>query len=301
MPPSVGRGYLMLLLSLAGCGLLALAAPPALAKDGEKPRLDNERPRLGAVVTETASVTTPNVSAMQISATATCPGKRKAVSGGFSTSTSGGSSLMLVHTSVRSDPKSWTNEAIATGNQTLTTHVYCRRLVKLPSDVAVSADLPARTEGAQPTATAVATCPGRRKVVSGGFASTLGPEAEDFVYPYVSLSIGRSWTLSGSNNGTTGATMTSHAYCARDVRVPDLTTGSSFSGSEPLGGSVSTGTADCAEGKLSAGGFSGSAPTAGGPLPVITHNQLVGSEWRATSINLGATGPLALDAQGTCL
>jgi hypothetical protein len=297
---SVRRGFVLLPATLAGCSLLASGAQAAPAKDPKEVK-DRDKPRLGAVVAETTTVTTPNVTAMQVSATASCEGKRKAVGGGFSTSTSGGSNLMLVHTSVRSDPRSWTNSAIATGNQTLTTYVYCRRLAKSPSDVAVSAELPARTEGSQPIATVAPTCPGRRKVISGGFASSLGPEAEDFVYPYASVGLGRSWTLSGANNGTTPATLTGHAYCAKQLKVPDLTGGSISSGSEPPGGAVTTASDDCSRGKLSAGGFSGSVPVAGGPLPAVTQSQLVGTEWRLTSLNLGATGPVSLEAQGICL
>jgi len=288
---------------LASCALLALTAAPALAKQDPKDAKDtkgNAKPRLGAVATETATATGPNASS-QVSATATCPGKKRAVSGGFSTTSSGGRSFMVVHTSLRSDPRSWTNTAVSTPNQTLTTYVYCRRLSKALADVAASAELAPRTPTTQPTATATPACPGKRKAVSGGFSSTLGSEPEDFIYPYASLNGGGSWVLSGANNSDDAQTLTAHAYCAKGLKVPGFTAGSSSSGTEPLGGSVGTGTEDCAKGKLSAGGFEASPPAAGGALPVITQSQIVGLEWRLTSFNLGQPGPLSLEAQGICL
>jgi hypothetical protein len=274
----------------------AILAAPAAAKAGKK--------GLGPVVTRTAMATS-TVSG-PITATARCPGKTQAVGGGFSTSSgldpTGGLHAVTVYASYRSSRSSWVNNAVAFGvGETLTTHVYCRRVPKPIIAVTAAASTPF---GIHQGGTAIARCPGKRRLVAGGFNSTIGPGQADGVSPYASLSHGGGWTYSATNNTDRPQSMVSHAYCAKGVRKPKLVTGSSSQESTLPGGAVPASSVDCSRGRqLSAGGFT--ATPSNGPSFRVTQNlirpEAGGAVWNATDINFGAAaGPLSVETQGVC-
>jgi hypothetical protein len=233
-----------------------------------------------------------------VSSTATCPGKLRVVGGGFTTSTTAPDSLVLVHSSLRASKRAWISSAVGHAGGSLTTHAYCRRLGKVPTDVAVTVTT-APVHLANNTALAI--CPRKRKLLSGGFSSTQGPTGFDFAVPLASLNRGGGgWSYTAANNTDVSHTLTSHAYCAKGLKRPKLTTGSNSSGSEPTGGTVSASSAACPRRQLSAGGFNESPQTAAGTTPYVTQSRIDGSGWAATTINTGVPGPVSLETQGIC-
>jgi hypothetical protein len=274
----------------------AILAAPAPAKTGKQ--------GLGPVVTRTATAT--SAVSGPISAAARCPGKTQAVGGGFSTSAGLDPSSTLhavtVYSSYRASRSSWVNDAVAFGvGETLTTHLYCRRVSKPIIDVTAAASTPF---GIHQGATAIARCPGKRRLVAGGFNSTTGPGLVDGVSPYANLSHGGGWTYSATNNTDRPQSLVSHAYCAKGVRKPKLATGSNSQASTVPGGAVPASSANCpGRRQLSAGGFT--ATPSNGPSFKVTQNlirpEAGGAVWNTTDINFGAaSGPLSVETQGVC-
>ncbi len=278
---------------VAACLVLASAAPPAVAKK------KGGKTKLGPVVTGvgTATVTNPAPILNPVTATATCPGKRVAVGGGFLTSTSAPENFVIVYASFRVSNNSWASNAVGYPGGTLTTYVYCRKLKKPPSEVAGAVTT---SPGDFAAATATASCPRKTTLLSGGFSSTQGPTGFDFAKVTTAINRGGTWTYTATNNSDLTETLTGYAYCAKGVKAPELATGSNSGGATPGGGTVSASAASCSRRQLSAGGFSGSPSVALGPTPYVIKSQIDGSAWSATTMNSGIPGPVSLETQGIC-
>jgi hypothetical protein len=273
------------LLLCSGLALLAMAATtPALA--GKKAK--------AGVTTRSQTVIAGAAEIQRISATATCPGRLRALGGGFSTSTNGAEKV-VVHTSRRAGRRSWTNEAVATRDEALTSYVYCRRMRRAPTEASATA-----VAGEGPPAAAVAKCPGARKAVSGGFSSTVGPGLNDFAFPAASLRRGDSWAAIATSGSGRPQTITAYAYCAKRRRPPARAQSQSLPSLSPFG-FISATSGRCAKGRrTAAGGFAGTPPRIGGPILLITQSRLAGSVWTATAMNDAEAGGVALAAQAIC-
>src|SRR5262245_16503789 len=155
---------------------------------------------------------------------------------------------------------------------------------------------PHRTKYVKPgqTKTAVATCPGRRHLFSGGFQRT------DFIskggnYVMESRAISdKSWRVVGHAFGHFGGELTAIAYCARSRR-PMI---SEVSSSTSLGVGYGTATTPtCPPGtRMTAGGFSSN-----GSVTTFLTNGLINPNgtWSASGYNWGSGATLT--AYGYCL
>jgi hypothetical protein len=278
-----------------GCSALLFSSAQALAqKKAKKP------PKLGAVVTRTATVqgASPN---SRVTATASCPGKRRAFGGGFSTSPSNfPASTMIPVSSQRSGQRSWTVTGWSfAGSTTITVYVYCRKASKI-TEVAASAPLPGQVFGA---GTASAQCPKKRRLISGGFTSAFGTLGSETAVTYASSVANRAWTVSAINNDATPRNITAYAYCAKKAEVATRIVSGQNTAVISSNSAVSATSQPCTgKRRLSGGGFAVSPrPAGGGIIPVVTENRLNGGAWLTTVSNAsGSPTSTTATAQGAC-
>ena len=144
------------------------------------------------------------------------------------------------------------------------------------------------------TKTAVATCPGNRRLFGGGFQRTdFTARGGDYITESRATS-DKSWSVTGSAFGGFGGELTAIAYCWHSGKP--LLTEVSASTSVPNGRLATTTTPSCPTGHLVFGGFSTSP--AGSAL--VTNGFFAGNAWSASAMN--QFGPAAsLTAYGYCL
>ena len=185
----------------AGLLLAGLAIGPSAASAAKR---GHPHPA-GAVVTRSTTIQLPPH--QLLTATATCPPGTRAVGGGFS-GAPGGIEPTVVTESRRSGGKSWIASGLrasplTTATGSLTAIVRCRSGAPKIGEVAASTTLPAATgPGDHPRATTTATCPGKRRAISGGFSSEADPKQALTVLAEDShrVSKGRSWSFTASHN-----------------------------------------------------------------------------------------------------
>jgi hypothetical protein len=304
----VKRGALIAL-----CLLVALPAAPALAKKKHK-----KKPvKLGPVVTVTATGNTATAEGQESTATATCPAGKQAVGGGFSSPLVSGSAV-VVHTSFRSSPTTWTVEGQdANGSGAVTAYAYCRNASAGP---VIDVPQPGTLSTSGETKTLAPACPTGTHLIGGGFQSSVTPDA--VVFPQVNLATSPStWTVTGVENGEAAITVTAHAYCLAKVAAPILLS-STGSGSGGSFASARATTSSCPaprkpkkakKGKkkkkkparlLSAGGFSVSPANAlpGTPIMVFGDSRVEGTGWLTSAVNAtSSNGSFTVTSQGICV
>jgi hypothetical protein len=289
--------------AILGCAVLVLAAAPALAK-----KKHHKSAKLGALVTRIGTAGEV-VSAGQVSTpSATCPSGSKIVSGGFSAPFVPGAQMVVI-ASRRTSDTTWSVSAISTGGGgEVLAYAYCRTGTHPISDVATTTVVPG---GAGANVIANTTCPPGTFAISGGFESTRGPNAADFVQPMDSTGDTTSWGGFYRNNGAAPQTATTHAYCMGGIKPP-AERQDQIQLSQPVFGSVSESSACLSSLKLtkktkkgrrkllhalSGGGFLTSFPPAGPALPVHVESHIAaGGVWLDRVVN-GGTGAGIIPAQ----
>jgi hypothetical protein len=276
---------------------LALAAPALAQKPGAPVKKKAAKP--GKIRTGTATQATTNDGQL-VSAIATCPGKTRALSGGFRTDYA--NDFLEVYESRRVTPNSWRvsvarDSANPTGiNLNVTAYVYCRsKLPKMPEGSAtrvVAAGAPAQ-------GSATASCPGNNKAVSGGFAynpPAFGIATEDPAQHYESFrSSPNAWTATFENVvGGFGRQMTSYVYCRKGKQL----SGKTATQIVPAGsGPVRVGSGSCTD-KLAAlaGGYRASPPTPSlnAAAPLVTSSVLAGKSWEASAASILGAGTITV-------
>jgi hypothetical protein len=283
-----------------GLLLAGLAIGPSAASAAKS----GHRHAAGSVVTRSTTIQLPPH--QLLTATATCPGGTRAVGGGFS-GAPGGIEPTVVTASRRSGARSWIATGLrasplTTATGSLTAIVRCRSGAPKISEVAASTSLPAATgPGDHPRATITATCPGKRRAISGGFSSEADPKQALTVLPEDSHRVakGRSWSFTASHNNPASRRLTAYAYCAR-ARV------GSKSGSVSLTGDLTTKSADsqpCGGGRSPiSGGFVTSPATLanGGDSVFVLASMPQGGGWRATGMHSGAKSTGNLQSFAYC-
>jgi len=145
------------------------------------------------------------------------------------------------------------------------------------------------------TKTAVATCPGHRRLFGGGFQRTdFTARGGDYITESRAISP-KSWSVTGHAFGAFGGELTAIAYCWHSKKP--LLTEVSASTSVPTGRLASAATPSCPSGHLVFGGFS-TTPAGSSFLEEGFFNEAGG--WTASAMN--HFGPNAtFTAYGYCL
>jgi hypothetical protein len=287
------------------CLLLALAASPALAKKKHKKPV-----KLGPVITATATGNTVSAAGAESTATATCPGGKQAVGGGFSAPLTDLNKL-FVTSSFRSSPGAWTVVARQEEGSGATTAVaYCRKAKPAITDIPVPATVPS---GEGQVGSGTASCPSGMRLVSGGFQIESGPSPGQFALPTSSLAINTAaiWSVQAVNNTAGAHNFTVHAYCMPRVAAPRFVNSSSEP-SVAQGGVGTLSSPTCPTSKkpkkgkkrkpaklLSAGGFAGQATV---PIEIFSDTGINSGIWSISGINVtGPDAPVHLTSQGICV
>jgi hypothetical protein len=295
----VNRTRLILVL---GVGLLlATSAIPATGASAAKA---GRAAHAVQVVTRSATIQLPPH--QLLTATATCPPGMRALGGGFSGSP-GGIEPTVVTESRRSGGRSWIASGLrasplTTTSGSITSFVQCRRGAPKIREVSAATSLPAATgPGDHPRATVTATCPGKKRALSGGFSSEADPKQALSVLPQQSQRVakGRAWSFTATHNNPAPRQLTAYAYCA-------LSRVATRRGSVSLTGDLTTKSADtrpCGAGTLPvSGGFITSPATlaGGGDTVFVLASMPQGHSWRATGLHSGAKSTGKLQSFAYC-
>jgi hypothetical protein len=294
----VSRGTSLKAGALVLSAALMLGGGDALAKKKGKAK------KPGAIITRSASASASGTGSI-VAATASCPGKTKAISGGFSQTplNLGAGYGGLVYESQKVGQKSWrvSSQVIDSGAPdpiSLTTFVYCRKNVKGTS--AATAAVPsaaALTDGPS----VAASCAGKKKAVAGG--SFMNPPLTGSSATAVltgSVPTGpTSWQSQVLSGGAGTNTLTSVAYCAKGKAPTTLSTTGPF----PAGEVAVTTTVSCSgkKRKMIAGGFSETPQSSPPDGYIFIHESVRNGDktWSVSGVKVGP-GAVAPIAAGFC-
>jgi hypothetical protein len=225
--------------------------------------------------------------------TAKCKRGTKAVSGGFDAELAlADSPFVIPYGSHRDGARGWSSSGFNAGDDpaSITSFAYCRdaKVKARSSEVSV--------EGEE-TESATVRCPRGTKAFSGGF------DNPDFfvnggataIFVFESRKVGkREWTVSGTNLGNVGGTLTAHVYCREGKGLK--TVEEDVFNDHPDTWELAP---RCGRGKrVVSGGFDYTLPTdEGGPFVYSSHK--VGKrEWEVASTNV--TGAATFTAYAYC-
>jgi hypothetical protein len=265
-PGGLGR-WLVAAGAILACAAFALAPAPATAK----------KRTLGPVVTSKGYA---DPIATNVTALARCPKKMAAVGGGWKAPFSAEDGFWGVYRSERAGKNGWETSAHVfadAGGRYMTTYVHCQRIKKPILDVAETGTAGA---GFFALGNAVASCPGKKKLISGGFSSDVGGTPSALAFPYANSASGKSWAYSAVNNSSEARTLTSHAYCSKGVKAAKPVSSIS-EGSVARQGSLSASSPGCSRKKhLPSGGFSiMPSPARGGLVPTVVESRIKARTW----------------------
>jgi hypothetical protein len=223
----------------------------------------------------------------ETSVTAECPGKRKAVSGGFAPELLG----VPVSRSSKAGKRGWTAEGVGFKSQ-LTVYAYCSRTGKNPSTESTETNIPESE-----IRSVTASCQPGTKAVSGGFFAEYG----FLLSPEVRVSESRKtdardWTVTGGNLGFGDGALIAYANCRAGKGLKSRSKTTTIAGATGMqadqSGSV---TAKCKRGtRAISGGFSGQIneafldmpDTGPGVIPSLSR-RVGGRRWETGAVNFG--------------
>jgi hypothetical protein len=285
----------ILALALTAAAFLALTGAADAKKKHKKPH------KPGPVVTATATVSADKANIGQ--ATATCPGKTRAISGGFSETPPTTQLQGLVYESQMIGNKAWRVSVIAfdpdvpSGSISVSAYAYCRRNAPKMAAVSASDTVPATLQ-IGPKATA--NCPGARKAVAGGF-TTDGPPVRSIVVESL-LGPPAGWTSNVLSTGAGVGSLTSYTYCVKQKKP--LTAAAATSSPTVDVHQIRSATASCASPKRNAlsGGFSQSPlnVTGDGNFFFIYESQRIGNAWVVSGFFTDGNAPSTVTSTVYC-
>lgn len=244
-----------------------------------------------------------------VTATATCPGRSKAIDGGFLAPPvkAGGGALVVVFESRKVGARAWRASGQVVDLTTpadrvsLTSYVYCRNKTPRTRVVAAVSSTPAIPNQFLPNS--LATCAPRRKAVAGGFLTgpqlPVPPPGANFVnLAYESFRANpAAWSTSVVTGTGVPGTVTTFAYCAKVRRAPAQAAGRGKPSTSSQ--NQSTVTARCARGATLSGGFSNLGAGLGPGVFYPYESRRQGSAWRVSGLSQG-NGPITVVAHAYC-
>lgn len=275
---------------LGAAAALLIALPADAAKKGKGVR------EVSATATATGAF---NVA----TATATCPGKTKAVAGGYTTSQPSMPNHWLnVYESQRVGQRQWRVSGVeylpAPASDTLTAYVYCEVLKAKVRSVEASAPL---TPIAHASSSVLALCPSGTRALSGGFL-TPASNAADASYVSRSTVAGQNgWVVDAANlAGVTPRAMFGFVYCARVAKIRQRSASVPLLG--PANNFRTVVTPACA-GKTTArgGGFATSTPVGGlFGTALVYETRRIGRSWTTSASASGNSTSSTLVGTSLC-
>jgi hypothetical protein len=294
------------------------AAPAAGAK--KKPKTP-KAPKITMATAVSPSATAPGV----IAATAFCPARTRALSGGFAAG--GPGPVGVPYESVRVGDTAWRTSVLPSGpGAAVIAEVYCARIKGSLTEASVSAPL---SNDAPSEASPQATCPGKTTLLSGGYRLAEPFVQQSSVFVFESRRLGtKAWharALRGFDVPDT-TQFTAYAYCFKPATPKRGGRKASAAakkkakrppvfGSRPLTEVVATATVAAAQNstgtattsacrakrKLISGGFATSTPSPNSAAVAGTAHA-VGGLWSVTATQLApaAPSPVTLTAYGYC-
>jgi hypothetical protein len=261
----------------------------------------HKRHKLGPVITASATISADKSNIGQ--ATAICPGKTRAISGGFSETPPTAELQGLVYESQMIGNKAWRVSVIAfdpgspSGSISLTVYAYCRRNAPKISTVSATVTTPAALQVGPST---TAACPGSRKAVAGGFA-TDGPPVRSILVESL-LSAPAGWITNVLPSGAGVGNLTSYVYCVKQKKP--LTAAAVASAPTQDVHQIRTATASCARPKQSAlsGGFSQTPLNVNGDgnFFFIYESQRIGNAWVVSGFFTDGNSPSTVTSTVYC-
>lgn len=213
---SLGAGPAVALTSLAYC-----RTPNLGSKAVKKAGASKKKKKKQLSITKVSAVSPPTPLSSIATATATCPGKLKPLSGGFSSSPppdlGGAPSFPRFFSDFRSRSNAWTASALHSGSTlgtlTVTSVAYCASPAS--TQVTGSAVAPAAVPGAIAVVQATSqACPKGRSLVGGGFSHSPPSAGGPIAYPTDSRAVEGSWVAGAMNLGPySAADLGSRGYC----------------------------------------------------------------------------------------
>jgi hypothetical protein len=172
------------------------------------------------IIEATASAVAAGEDGAQASAPATCPGKTKALGGGFSSaptpiSLSPGSAFPYIWSNYRTTPTTWFAALSNVGSvtRTLTTYAYCATGLKV-AETSAGVPLPASGPTVASAAATSPPCPKGKALLGGGFNNTPATPNGAIALLTGSNPANGSWQLGTLNLFNVPGTISSYAYCA---------------------------------------------------------------------------------------
>jgi hypothetical protein len=171
-------------------------------------------------LTEVTSTSAPTANGVAATASARCLGKRRAVAGGFSSSPGpsappGPASFPIVWQTMRTGATTWSSSFTNAGetDHAITGHVYCATGVSA-SEVSGSAPAgPVAPAGPLPVTAITPTCPGKRKLLSGGFDHSPAGIGAPTLFLTQSAPVSNRWSAGAINVSPTAGTARALGYC----------------------------------------------------------------------------------------
>jgi hypothetical protein len=282
-----------------------------------------KKPKSPPVTVVSASQNT-SADGQLVTVTATCPAGQLAVGGGFTAplvvSGTTLTDLHLISESRRVGDNGWQvtagreHSSGPAASLPVTASVDCRtatlrkkkgkkkRKTLRISEVSATGQL---SSGSGGQSSATATCPAGTQALGGGFSSAPAPVltgSNSFPVFFANYrSSPTSWLAAFTNSGSTQRAVTSYAYCASGLKLTETNAARTLPASSLAGiQSTTLASPNCAKGKaLLGGGFNGTPPGPGGPLPILTGSAAAGSNWNFTVYNLSEVAD-NLVSQGIC-
>jgi hypothetical protein len=271
------------MLRLAVIAAAVFALPLAGAEAAEKKKQQPPKLQIGTfAISATGS---PNVA----TGTATCPGKTRAVAGGFTTSkpslAPGSPHWLNVYESQKVGQRAWRVSGVEhfpdPATDSLIVYVYCQPMKAKVKSATDTVALPA----AEATgATALASCPKGTKSISGGFVT---PAPDGVNSSYVSRSIAANatgWVVDATNlSGAAPRNVTAIAYCAKVAKMKSRSASAAVLG--PVDSTKTATTAPCVKGLgLRGGGFATSTPVGGlAGSALVYESRAAGRTWTSSA------------------
>jgi hypothetical protein len=275
-------------------GALALGVPAASAK---------------SVIVAKKTVTVAGLGRSG-TALAVCPKGTQAAAGGYSQAPpanllSGAASLIDVSDSFRQSSRSWTvtGTQVNGGSGALTAYAYCLRNMPKIRPVVVTRPLDA---AARSQATVTAPCPGKTKVVSGGYRKPPF-SGGSFVFLLDNERAGlTSWKVTavrGSVGSLAVGKVYSVAYCAAGVKISKTIASANLPVTAAPSSPTAVSAPKCEGAQTFAGGFRSPFVTGGADRGAFlaTDALLRQKKWQVSGLTFGGPGAVGLFARVSVL